>query len=85
MSDSLKALVDTVQKLCLEKSISINKLAKLSGITQSTLDSILKGKSLNPTMTTLICLADALGVSVDFLLGRSESPKVHKPRKPQEG
>ena len=53
----IDALIESIQELCEEKNISINMLAKRSGITQSTIDSILKGKSKNPTMNTIGKLA----------------------------
>lgn len=56
-------LVETILQLCKEKDISINKLAKLSGVAQSTIDSILKGKSKDPQSSTIDKIAAGLGLS----------------------
>lgn len=40
-----------------------------------------KGKRATPSFDVLTKLADLLGVSLDYLVGRSDDPKVHKPRK----
>ena len=60
---AIDVLVDTIRTLCEQQEISINKLAALSGLAQSTVDSILKGKSKNPTMKTIDKLARGFGMS----------------------
>lgn len=57
-----------LKNLCAEKNISINKLATLSGITQSTVDNIMKGKTKNPKLKTLHKLAEGLDMTVSELL-----------------
>lgn len=57
-----------LKNLCIEKNISINKLATLSGITQSTVDNIMKGKTKNPKLKTLHKLATGLDMTVSELL-----------------
>jgi len=62
-----KAIAKRIEILCKEKGVSINRLAVLSGVTQSTIDSILKGKSRNPQLVTLMKISNGLGISiVDF-------------------
>ena len=53
---------------CEKKKISVNKLALNSLLTQSTVDSIIQGKSRNPQLKTLIKIATGLGISVSELL-----------------
>ena len=54
--------------LCKERNITVNKLANLSGLTQSTIDSILKGKSKAPRIDTLRKLAYGLDHNwIEFL------------------
>lgn len=61
ISDAVsKRIID----LCNDKNISINKLAILSGITQSTLQSIICGKSKNPKLLTIIRICDSLNISL---------------------
>ncbi len=55
-------------KLCEEQHITINKLATLSGITQSTVENIMSGKTKNPKLKTLHKLAIGLGMTVSELL-----------------
>ena len=55
-------------KLCEEQHITINKLAILSGITQSTVENIMSGKTKNPKLKTLHKLAIGLGMTVSELL-----------------
>lgn len=55
-------------KLCEEQHITINKLATLSGITQSTVENIMSGKTKNPKLKTLHKLAIGLNMTVSELL-----------------
>ena len=55
-------------RLCEEQNITINKLATLSGITQSTVENIMSGKTKNPKLKTLHKLAIGLGMTVSELL-----------------
>ncbi len=56
-----------IKKLCNERNITINKLATLSGITQSTLDNIMKGNSKTPTLQTIVYLCDGFNIQLkDF-------------------
>jgi len=60
-------------ELCQEKEVSFNRLALLSGLTQSTVDSILKGKSRSPRLVTLMKISYGLGVTIcEFL----DDPKI---------
>lgn len=76
--EALKAVILT---LCKEQGITINKLAKLSGLTQSTIDGILKGHSKNPTMATIAKIASGFGLSQqDFLSMVEDIDNVLHPR-----
>ncbi|HHY95897.1 MAG TPA: helix-turn-helix transcriptional regulator [Firmicutes bacterium] len=63
-----EALAKRIIRLCQERDISINKLATLSGLPQSTVDSIIRGKSRNPRFTTVKRICEALGITLDELL-----------------
>ncbi len=58
--------------LCKERNITINKLATLSGITQSTVENIISGKTKNPKLKTLHKLAIGLDMTVSELLNFPE-------------
>ncbi|MDI9261295.1 helix-turn-helix domain-containing protein [Alicyclobacillus sendaiensis] len=62
---SADALVQAIQTLCEERRLSINALARRAGLRQSTIDSILKGKSRNPKFETLEKIAAGFGMNVD--------------------
>jgi len=46
------------------KGLTVNKLANLSGISQSYLRDIELGKNNNPTVEILVCLCQTLGISL---------------------
>ena len=62
------AIIKRLTDLCTERNITINKLANLSGITQSTVENLMKGKTRNPQLKTLHKLAVGLNMSVSELL-----------------
>ncbi len=62
--------------LCKERNISINKLATLSGITQSTLNSIIHGESRNPRLGTIRKISKALGITTADFFRDMEKTKI---------
>ncbi len=54
--------------LCKEKNITTNHLATLSGITQSTLQDVITGKTKNPKLKTLHKIAIGLNMTLSELL-----------------
>ena len=61
-------LISAIKELCDEQNISVNKLSHQAQLTQSTIDSILKGKSKNPQMSTIQKLAKGFNLSLDDFL-----------------
>lgn len=61
-------IIKRLTELCNERKITTNKLATLSGITQSTVQNLMKGKTKNPKLKTLHKLAIGLGLTVTELL-----------------
>lgn len=61
-------VIKRLLQLCAEKNITVNKLATLSGITQSTVENIMSGKTKNPKLKTLHKLAIGLDMTVSELL-----------------
>ena len=59
-----EAVSKRIFELCDKNQISINKLAIMSGLTQSTLQSIIDGKSHNPTTLTIVRICDSLEISL---------------------
>lgn len=62
------AIIKRLNDICTEKKITTNRLATLAGITQSTVDNLMKGKTKNPKLKTLHKLAIGLNMTVSALL-----------------
>ena len=58
------AVANRLIQLCNQKNIAINALANLSGISPSTLYSVLNEKSQNPGIVTIKKLCDGLDISL---------------------
>ena len=58
------AVANRIMELCNQKNIAINALANLSGISPSTLYSVLNEKSQNPGVVTIKKLCDGLEISI---------------------
>ncbi len=59
-----KAVADRIIELCNQRNIAINALANMSGISPSTLYSVLNEKSQNPGVVTIKKLCDGLDISL---------------------
>ncbi len=60
-------VVKRIHQLCEERNITPNALSYMSGISQSTVKSILNGESKNPGIVTIKKLCDGLDISIiDF-------------------
>jgi len=62
------AIATRLNQMCKERKITLNKLSTISGITQSTLDNIVKGNTKNPKLRTLHRLAVGLNMTVSEFL-----------------
>jgi len=63
-----EAVAYRISQICKERNLTLNKLASLSGLRQSTLDNIAKGNTKNPTLRTLHRIAVGLDMTVSQLL-----------------
>ena len=57
-----------IRQLCKSRKITINKLATLAGLKQSTVDNILRGTSKNPKVRTLHKIAKVFGMTLSEFL-----------------
>ena len=57
-----------IRQLCNDRKITINKLATLAGLKQSTIDNIIRGKSKNPKVRTLHRIANVFGMTLSEFL-----------------
>lgn len=61
------AVRERILELCAENKITVNHLAAISGVTQSTLNNIVSGRNNSTTVSTVKKLCDGLGITiVDF-------------------
>lgn len=67
-----KKFASNLRALRKEKKFSQQKLASQVGVTQQCVSEWEKGK-IEPTMSPLWRLADVFEVSIDYLIGRSDS------------
>lgn len=54
-----------IADLCHERRLTINALANLSGITQSTLNNIMSGRNNSTTISTIKKLCDGLEILIE--------------------
>ena len=53
-----------IQQLCNERGITLNKLAIISGITQSTLNNIISGRNRSTTISTIKKICDGIEITI---------------------
>ena len=59
-----EAVGKRILEYCKERQITPNKLCTMSGIIQSTVNSIFSGRSQNPKLKTIADLCDGLGITL---------------------
>ena len=59
-----EAVKNRIMELCDERNITINKLATICGITQSTLNNIVSGRNNSVTVATIQKICDGLNISI---------------------
>ena len=59
-----EAVAKRILEYCTQRNITPNKLCTMSGVIQSTVNSIFSGRSKNPKLETIQCLCDGLGIKL---------------------
>jgi len=59
-----EAISKKITKICNERNISVNKLANISCLTQSTVEHLVNGDSKNPKLLTIIRICDGLDMTL---------------------
>lgn len=59
-----EAVAQRIIDLCVERNIAVNALANISGVSPSTVYSMLNAKSKNPGVVSIKKLCDGLEISV---------------------
>lgn len=65
------AVKERILELCSERDITVNKLATISGVTQSTLNNIISGRNNSTTVSTIKKLCDGLDISISEFFSSS--------------
>ena len=69
------ALSKAIKEIAENKKISFYRVSKNGGIAQTTLNDIVNGNNLNPTINTIQKIAKGLGISVTELIDKAEIKK----------
>ena len=64
MADTKSAVRARILDLFAQRKITVNRLATLSGVTQSTLNNIVSGRNNSVTVSTIKKLCDGLDISL---------------------
>ena len=70
--DYIQVITLRIQSLCKQRGISYNKLAKMSGVNQSTIDNIMREVTKNPRVQSLHKIAIAFNMTLAELLDYEE-------------
>lgn len=58
------AVSKRIKKLCKERKLSVNRLAIISCLTQSTVQHIVDGSSKSPEVLSIVRICDGLGITM---------------------
>ena len=80
MSNWQENFSERLRQVRLEKSLTMPELAEKISKTKQAIDLFEKAKA-KPSFDIFCDLAEILDVSLDYIAGRSDDPKIHKLRK----
>ena len=72
----LQLIESRIMSIAQEKGLSKNKLLLNAKLNKSVFDNMKKGQI--PSVDKIHIIADYLGCSVDYLLGRTDNPEINK-------
>jgi transcriptional regulator with XRE-family HTH domain len=75
-----ETLAQRIRRARLHRAITQTELAALVGISRTAMHQLEKGETRDPRMAHLCTLADVLGVTMDYLAGRRDTPPPKRPR-----
>lgn len=65
-------LAERIQYVMEQRGITQADLARKTGMTTSNIAYIVNGKTQDPRLASVLAIAEALGVSLDYLAGREQ-------------
>lgn len=71
-------IVERIKELCKLKKVSYNAVANQAGMAPSTIYSIVKGQSKNPSTSSINQICDGLGINLEEFYDSSIFKKVIK-------
>jgi len=69
---------ERILKIIKERGLTAYRVAKDTGMPQTVFSEWKRKPSSNIYSSNLVLIADYLGCSVDYLLGRTEDPELHQ-------
>ena len=69
---------ENILRILAERKITAYKLAKATGISESLFSKWRDNPSSKVSSQNLVLIADYLGCSVDYLLGRTDNPDINQ-------
>ena len=76
--DTGAAVRARILSLCEERNITINRLATISGVTQSTLNNIVSGRNNSATVSTIKKLCDGLDITLREFFSTQEFDELEQ-------
>nr|DAW15664.1 MAG TPA: repressor protein [Caudoviricetes sp.] len=73
---NLQVNIDRISALAKSKGLSINQMLKNAELSTTILDNMKRGRL--PSVDKIQSIAEYFDCSVDYLLGRTDNPKVNK-------
>lgn len=73
---NLQINIDRISALAKSKGLSINQMLKNAELSTTILDNMKRGRL--PSVDKIQSIAEYFDCSVDYLLGRTDNPKVNK-------
>ena len=67
-----RVVVNRILQLCQERYLTPNGIGNISGVSQSTIKSILNGESQNPGIITIKKLCDGFGITLEEFFSTEE-------------
>lgn len=71
-------VVSRILSLCKENDITPNGLSYISGVSQSTIKSILNGESINPGIVTIKKLCDGFNITISDFFDTQEFKELEQ-------